>query len=112
MIQAGKLRQHADLEHFAKTSTGDRGQPVGSWVVLYYSVPMELVPLSGRQLEIARQLVATATHRANLRYHASVTAGMRLVYQGRHFAIGWVGEGDFRKHDMHFLVTEQTTGAT
>ena len=111
-IRAGKLRFYASIDQRTVTGQGDRGQPVGSWVELYPRVACDLVPLSGDQLEITRQLVAKASHKVTIRYHAGITAGMRVTYQGRHFVIGHVGDGDFRKHYLELTCVEQATGAT
>jgi hypothetical protein len=117
-IQAGELRHFCAVEAFVKTSAGDRGQPLGSWTVLYPRVPCQITPLTGRLLEITRQLVGTATHQVRIRWRPGMLPGQRLrvvvpgQYFGRVFGVGHVGDGDGRKYDQVLAVTEQQTGAT
>lgn len=111
-MRAGELRHYADIENLTQTLTGGRGNPLPPVAnKLYSDVPMHIEPLTGKQLEITRQLVATASHRVTLRYLPGITAGMRLNYIGRYFNVEWVNEGDFKQHDMMLIVTEQTTGS-
>lgn len=111
-VRAGKLRHVGDIQHFVQTGVGDRGQPLGDWRLLTASVPLTVEPLSGKAGEVARQLVAQATHTIKMRYHAGVQPLMRVVVQGRYFNVGWVDEGDFRRYSLELLVIEQQTGAT
>ena len=111
-VKAGKLRQYASIEQKVSSGTGDRGQPVTTWQALAANVPMEILPVAGRLLEISRQLCSTATHQITLRYRAGILAGMRVTYQGRHFNIGFSDEGDQRKRWLVLQTTEQRTGAT
>jgi SPP1 family predicted phage head-tail adaptor len=112
-IQGGGVyRLYANLETWTISSTGDRGQPVGSWVTTYTNVPCGIEELSGRQLELARQLVASATHRVSLRWISGVVPmTTRINFGGRLLKIEHVNEFDFRKLYLQLLCTEQKTGA-
>lgn len=116
-VRAGDLNNYLRLERYVETGTGDRGQPVGEWRPLASAVPAQVVSLSGKQAEVARQLVADATHAVTVRYRPGVLPGMRLVgtgdqFQGREFVIGHVGEADGRATWLVLTVTAQRTGAT
>lgn len=65
---AGKLLDLIDVESFVVTSTGTRGEPVGTWQVVNKNVSCQVTTLSGRKLELARELCATATHSLLLRW--------------------------------------------
>lgn len=106
MIRAGLLRHMGALEAFVATGTGPRGQPVGTWQTIHSNVPMQIIPLGGRLAEIKRQLVPTASHQIWLRWIEDVIAGMRVRYEGRYFAIGYVDDGDFKQHDLGLTCTE------
>jgi SPP1 family predicted phage head-tail adaptor len=112
MIRSGKYRHYANIEQAVVSGTGPRGQPVIVWTVFLANTPLAIVPLSGRMLEITRQLVATATHRVELRYLPGIEAGMRVNFEGRYLNIGFVDEMDFKRHDMALVCTEETEGAS
>lgn len=65
----GKLRHFVDIERKTVSGTGDRGQPALSWSAVYENVGAEIEQLSGRKLEIARQVIPSATHSIRMRYH-------------------------------------------
>lgn len=111
-VQSGRLRHTVVIERHVNTGTGSRGQAVGEWQAAYSSVAAEVTPLSGRQLEITRQLVATATHTIRIRYRPGILPGMRVVFRDRTFAVGHVGDGDMKLHYLDLTTTEQQTGAT
>jgi SPP1 family predicted phage head-tail adaptor len=50
--------------------------------VVARNLPAEVLQLSGRELERARQLVADVTHQVTIRYRADVTARCWLVWNG------------------------------
>jgi SPP1 family predicted phage head-tail adaptor len=109
-MRAGQYRQFADVEHNVKTTMGDRGQIKPDWQTLYSSVPMSIENLSGRQLELARQLIPTATHKVQLRYLSGIAPMMRVAFNGRYFNIESVDEKDFRDRYLTLLCTEQEGG--
>jgi SPP1 family predicted phage head-tail adaptor len=87
--RAGDLRQRVLVQTKNITGTGDRGQPVYAWETRL-KAPAYVEPLQGRKLEIARQLVPTATHEVHLRY-CQLGPQERLVLDGsRVLNIGYV----------------------
>jgi SPP1 family predicted phage head-tail adaptor len=65
-------------------------------------------PLSGEELEHARQLVATATHKVTIRYLADLTPDKRIKFGTRIFAVEAppinIDEGN---HTLELLCTER-----
>ena len=86
-MQAGKLRHYVTVEEYNQTGTGTRGQQTGDWETLYANVPAEIVNMTGRELEQARQVWATATDKITIRYHASITTKHRVSFDGQVFNI-------------------------
>lgn len=108
-MRAGSLKHQVLIQEKTVTGTGDRGQPVYTWNTLI-TVPASISPLNGRKAEIARQLVASATHTVTLRYYAGLTETMRLLYGSRVFNIGFIKNLDELNFTQELLVTEQKNG--
>ena len=114
-MDAGKLREYITIQSKTPTGTGDRGQPSYAWTT-YLQVYAEIEPLppTGRKSEIARQMVATATHQINLRYvTAGITPQMRIVDSvGNVYQIGYVarGQNNERYFSHQLLCTQQISG--
>lgn len=111
-VDAGSLRHLLTIQWKASSGTGDRGQPVYTWSTLatcYGS--LESISPFGRKAEVARQLVASATHEIVVRYLAELDATCRVVWNGRTFNIGYVWNHEERNVWQTLLVTEQLTGA-
>jgi len=106
-MRAGELKHLVSIEHKSITGTGDRGQPVFTWTALASNVPAKITPLTGRKLEIARQLVPTATHEVMTRYVANVTAHMRINFGGRILNIGNVNNKEELNFTLTFTCTEE-----
>lgn len=106
-MRIGKLRHYLTIERKHVTSTGDRGQPVYTWQTLYANVSCWVEPLQGRKLEIARQLVPTATHHVTLRFH-DIDARDRFNMGGRVFNVGNINNFEERNIYMVATCTEET----
>lgn len=110
-VDAGKLRHLVTVQQKQITGTGDRGQPVYSWTTLatqYASI--ESIPPFGRKMELARQLVATATHEITMRYLAGMDEKCRVQWNGRTFQVGYIWNHEERNAWVTLLCTEQKTG--
>lgn len=71
-------------------------------------------PLSGRELELAQQLVATVSHRLSTRWQGTanpVDPTQRIVYQGINYNIGSVVNVDLRNKKLVLLLTQVVTGS-
>lgn len=99
----GKLRHKAAIETFNETSKSDRGHPIGQWVSLYEFVPMQIETLNGRELEDARQIVPTATHKVTMRYHPDITTKERINFNEVIFNIEHIDNIDFRNLWLEML---------
>jgi SPP1 family predicted phage head-tail adaptor len=60
-------RHRVDI-YLQSTTQDSRGHRTGDDTLKVQMVPAEIITLSGRQLEIARQTVSNATHRVKMRY--------------------------------------------
>lgn len=108
-VHAGDLRHSVALQRYTST-TGDRGQPVKTWTT-YATVPAMIEELTGRKLELARQQVATATHKITLRYYSGVTVKDRVLYDGKAYGIGDITDRNLMHFSLELLATTQEVGA-
>ena len=67
-----------------------------------------LEPLSGRELEYARQVVADATHKVTMLYTDEITTKNRLNYDGRIFSIEAIQDKEERRVEMTLICIERT----
>ena len=83
------------------------GQTTQTWAdaaTLWASIE----PLAGRELERARSVVSTATHRFNLRFRDNVTTRDRFTFDSRTFNIENVQDMDERGIQLTLLCVEQS----
>lgn len=99
-MEAGKLRNYVDIESFTQTSTGVRGSAVGTWTATYENVPASIEDLSGRELELARQTIATATTKIVIRYHSGVTTKQRINHNDKIYNIEFVANPENRNREL------------
>ncbi len=107
MLRAGRLRHYVNVMTPA-TGTGTRGQRSGSDVQLLGSVPAEVVTLSGRELESARQKYAEASIRVRLYADPSnpITTDNYLQFGARRLQIGYVNDVDQVGVELELLCSE------
>jgi SPP1 family predicted phage head-tail adaptor len=87
-MRAGDFRHLVQIQTETITGHGQRGQPVKTWATTY-TVPAKIEDLQGRKLELARQLVSTATHQVTIRYIAGLTTrATRLLVGSNTFNVG------------------------
>ena len=105
-MQAGKLRQRVTVQ-YPSQDRDSRGQRTGGWRELTTS-SAHIKQLNGSELERARQLVATATHRFTLRVRRSfeLTTKHRFEFEGRFFNIGNIDNVEEMGRKWVCLVTE------
>jgi SPP1 family predicted phage head-tail adaptor len=104
-VRAGKMRCRVHIQSQAATPVGSRGQMTASWVDDYADWA-EIVILSGREGEVARQLYAEATVRITLRYREGLTEKKRIRYGARFFQIGLVNNVEERNREHECLCSE------
>lgn len=81
-MRLGALRHLVQLERPSEGTPDAHGHIAEVWVPAgqaYASVE----PLSGRDLELARQTVARVTHRVQIRYREGVDSRCRVVFRDR-----------------------------
>ena len=71
------------------TGRGPRGEDITTPVTIG-TVQAKIEPLTGRKLEIARQLVSTATHEITIWYLDGVVPECTVTYGARTFNVGAV----------------------
>lgn len=104
-MHAGLLWHTVTIETKVISATGDRGQPIYTWQTLA-TVPAQIEELTGRKLELARQLQITATHKVTIRYLSTLSPKDRISYIGRVFNIGYVINLDLKNFTMELFCTE------
>lgn len=78
MIEAGKYRTLVDFQEDHGMKNPTTGQQEESWATYAPQVWCEVIPLSGRQLIAAQQLVTNVTHRITTRFNPTVPLHPRL----------------------------------
>ncbi|SMH30565.1 phage head closure protein [Azospirillum agricola] len=81
MIGAGELDQRIRIERPDNTPNG-RGGVVKGWAEVA-TVWARVRPVSGRELAASGQIEAAAVYRIAIRRRTDVTAGCRIVWQGK-----------------------------
>lgn len=76
-IKAGELRSLVTVQHKVITGTGDKGQPTYTWQQ-FAQVFAKVEMLDGKKLEVAKQLMATATHQVTMRFLTGLSEQMRI----------------------------------
>lgn len=106
-IQAGELRHTVTIVQQQTTGAGPRGEDLTTLVTLG-TVPAKIEPLAGRKLELARQVVATATHEVTIRYLPGLTPDQTQIQFGsRTFNIGAVRDVMETQFAMILTATER-----
>ena len=105
----GRMRHCVDIAA-RSAALSDRGQVSQSPpLILSRGEPCEIVTLSGREFEQARQVFATATHRVRMRPNSRVrlTTAHILIFQGRSLNIGHINNVDQVDRELVVLCDEE-----
>ncbi|MEL6106669.1 MAG: phage head closure protein [Planctomycetota bacterium] len=115
---AGKMHQRAWLQEKVEDSSNpkdDRGHPVYEWAnVGDERIPIAIKRLAGSELDRARQLQATATHRIDCRFMPDpddpsmpiVKREMRFLFGSRELFIGDVEDVE-EQHRFLVIICEE-----
>ena len=95
-MNIGRLRHRLILQ--TETQTQDATGDVTSSYTTDATVWGSLVPLSGRELEIAAQINEEITYKAVIRYYSSLTTEYRISHDSRTFEI--VNIKNFEERDI------------
>jgi head-tail adaptor len=111
MLRSGALRHRVAIKRppSGDAALGARGERTGAATTICAEWPCAVTRLSGRELEQARQTVATATHRV-VGYadpDQRIVASDYLEFQGRTLAIQYVGDADERDFETMLLCAEE-----
>ena len=101
---AGNLRRQVLIQQRGAT-VDTYGQRSTTWSDLVTTMA-DIQPLQGRELELAQAINAEVTHLVVMRYRPGITAAMRVVYQGRRFAIHSVMDVDTRHKTLQLACAE------
>jgi SPP1 family predicted phage head-tail adaptor len=106
--RAGALRNRADLQELTASSTaaGSRGQPQEEWT-LVDPVRIGIFTLEGKEAELTREIVPTATHLVVSRYHAGVIPTARFKMGNRVLNIESVNDHENRHRWMDSVCVEE-----
>lgn len=79
-IAAGELRHLVTIQQKAIGADDTRGHPARTWSDSIAKVPAKIQTPTGRKLELARQLVPTATHLIDMRFRVLDEENNRITY--------------------------------
>ena len=85
MSRIGKYRQRIEIQS-ATVTANEFGEQEQSWNT-DSTEWAQIEPLSGREIEYAKALVAEVTHKVSLRYRSGVTVSQRVKFGSRLFDI-------------------------
>jgi SPP1 family predicted phage head-tail adaptor len=105
--RVGRLKHRVTLQQrsaqFDSLGRQQRGQE--QWVTVD-RLWSEVLELSGREAEIARQTVSDATHAVTIRFRSGVSSEQRLLYRGRVLEIKAVTDGDNSRRELLLVCGE------
>jgi SPP1 family predicted phage head-tail adaptor len=105
-MRVGELNRRVTIQQRATGKDAD-GQPSETWQDLL-SCWAAIRPLGGRELLLAKSVQAESTHEVTMRYRTTVTAGMRIVYEGRIFNITNINDVDTKHQTLVASCVEGT----
>lgn len=103
-VRAGELNRRVSVQQRSSTP-GNFGAASETWQEVFPAWA-RILPLGGRELLFAKQIASESSHQVTIRYRASVTPRMRIVYQGRVFEIESVNDVEERHEYLELLCSE------
>lgn len=101
VVPVEQLRDRADIQQNIESGTGSRGERLFTWQTIYQQEPCGITPLSGRELELSRQMVQNATTKILIRYKPNIGSVLwRVVFNGQNYMIGYVQDIESRHRQM------------
>lgn len=97
-MRAGALRYQGALQSRG-TTQDSYGAPAVTWTTIA-TVPVALIPLSGRELLAAEAIKSEVNVEIHLRYRSDVTAQQRFVVDGANYNIHAVLDEDGRRRHL------------
>ncbi len=99
-----------ELVYKVSSGIGSRGEPLLSDWLSEGTIFAFVQCMTGRELQIARQVVATATHLVVTRYYSVVTAQKAFRFGQRIFNINLVKNMDEKNQELQSLCSEEIPG--
>ncbi len=100
---SSRLRHRVTIETQPRPQdVNDESEPKDDWQAVA-TTWAEVLTLSGRQLELALQQVAQATHAVTIRWRPGVTTKQRLDWRGLKLNIGSVIDPDGLRVELRLL---------
>ena len=107
-MKAGKLRHKIEIQRNAgESSYGAHGEITDNWAK-DFDAWAEIMTLSGKELELARQNFPTATHSISMRFDSRLNnTRHRIAYAGRTFHIEHADNVDQRNIEWRLTCGEE-----
>lgn len=100
-MKAGKLRHHVNIFTRNVNSTDSHGHYVlGDPVQLYSDIPASIETLTGREAELARQIVASADTKITLRWLPNITPICWIEWNGITYNINAINNIENRDREL------------
>lgn len=104
-MRAGRLRHRVTIQEFVKLSEDGIGGSINEWINVA-TVWARVIPLNGRELVIAQQIMPETTHRVEMRYKGGLNSKMRLLHRGRVLDNISIKNIDELNKEIHLLCRE------
>lgn len=99
-----KIKRHR-ITFQTPTETQDAtGQPVVTWSTFRANEPADFQPTGGTETMRGRQLEAGTKGVFIVNYRDGYTDQMRIVHNGTHYGISYVGGVDGLRHEIEIMV--------
>lgn len=106
--KVGAMRHLVTLQQRDETQVpNSRGHIEPNWVNVLADIPAEVMKLSGRDAELARQMNADCTHRVRIRHRPGVVEQMRFKFGERFLYIGDIDDTHESGHWLRCLCSEK-----
>jgi head-tail adaptor len=107
-MRLGELRHKVQIQRQREGDADAQGDNENKniWDNIYADVPASIRQLSMRELELARQVVARASHRITIRFHPDIQSTDRILFGSRVFGIGSINNLDERNHWLEITASE------
>jgi SPP1 family predicted phage head-tail adaptor len=104
-VRSGLLRHRIEIQQDLGGQDPVTGEPLEAWTTIY-TVWAHIVPLSGRELFQAQQVMPEVSLRIETRYLPDMTPKHRLKYRTRLFGVEAIIDIDFRHAELQWLCKE------
>lgn len=104
-MNACKLKHSVTIQERTETtnSTGEVEWTWGTYVIARAAVE----PLRGQEYFAAKQVQASTQVRIRIRYMTGITTKMRVVFEGRYFAIEGIIDPEMRHRELQLMCVER-----